>query len=55
MVRFEIQNSVRILVALEKFLILDDDFQELSLQKKIFSQRMRDDIIKKILYLLTIV
>ena len=41
MAGFEKQKIIRSLVALEEYLILDDDFQDLSVQREIFSQRIR--------------
>ena len=42
----EKQKIIRILVTLEKCLNLNDHLQKLSVQKKIFFQRMLDDIMK---------
>ena len=44
MARFENQKILRNLVKLEKWLVLDDDFLELSLQRKIFSGERLNDI-----------
>ena len=46
MLGFDKQKNIRNLVTLAKFLILDDDFLELSLPRKIFSQRMLNDIMR---------
>jgi hypothetical protein len=43
---FEKKTIMRNLVFMEKRLILDDDFLELSIQRKIFSQEMLVNIIK---------
>jgi len=40
-----VKENSRNLVTLENFLILGDEFPELSLQRKIFSQWMLDNII----------
>jgi len=40
------QKIIRKIVNLEKCLILDDDLLELSLQRKIFSQRMLNDLMR---------
>ena len=44
--RFEKDRIMRNLVLMEKRLILDDDFLELSIQRKIFSRGMLVDIMK---------
>ena len=44
MIGFEKQKILRNLVKLEKCLVLDDDFLELSLQRKIFSLEMLNSI-----------
>ena len=54
MVEFERQNIIQNLVTLEKCLILDDDFLDLSLQMKIFSRGILKDIMKMSLRLWTI-
>ena len=46
MIVIEKQKIIRSLVTLERSLILNDDFQELSIQRKIFSQIMLNDIMK---------
>ena len=46
MTGFDEQKIIRKIVNLEKCLILDDDFLELSLQRKIFSQRILNDIMR---------
>jgi len=43
---FENQKIIWNLVTFEKSLILDDDFLEPSLQRKMFSQRMFSDIMR---------
>ena len=45
MIGFEKQKILRNLVKLENCLVLDDDFLELSLQRKIFSLEMLNSII----------
>ena len=42
----ENKRIIRNRVTLEKYFIIDDDFLELSLQRKIFSQRMLNDIMR---------
>ena len=44
--RFEKDRIMRNLILMEKRLILDDDFLELSIQRKIFSRGMLVDIMK---------
>lgn len=44
--RFEKERIMGNLVLMEKHLILDDDFLELSIQRKIFSRGMLVDIMK---------
>ena len=44
--KFEKERVRSNLVIMEKHLILDDDFLELSLQRKIFSQGTLDNIMK---------
>jgi hypothetical protein len=46
MARFENQKILRNLVKLEKCLVLDDDFLELSLQRTIFSREMLNHIME---------
>ena len=46
MLGYEKQKIIWNLVSLKNFLTVDDDFQELSLQRKIFSQRILNDIMK---------
>ena len=46
MYRLEKERIMGNLVSMEKRLILDDDFLELSIQGKIFSRRMLIDIMK---------
>ena len=46
MAGFEKQKIMQDLETLEKCLILDDDFQEFSLQRKTFSQRLLNDIMR---------
>ena len=42
--RFENQKILRNVVKLEQWLVLDDEFLELSLQRKMFSREILDDI-----------
>ena len=46
MYEFEKQKIKRNLVTLERYLILNDFYQELSVERKILSQRMLDNIRK---------
>ena len=46
MTGFNKQNILRNLVKLKKCLVLDDDFLELYLQRKIFSHRLLNDILR---------
>ena len=46
MLGYEKQKIIRNLVTLKNFFTVDDDFQDLSLQRKIFSQRILNDIMK---------
>ena len=46
MIGFKNQKTIRNLVNLENWLILDDSFLDLSLQTKIVSQRMLNDVMR---------